>query len=159
MSGFPTVPSRASFGPTPVDVAPVRDPDRYLAADLGDLMMWQISGSGVAVSKAWALLDFTGPSTLTFSAGHECWDPDDDQADPTPTRNGTGDYELAYSATYPDKDGTAITTSLIAAKPYPQTTSDYRATAKIDVDNRTVLIKIYDSAGSPVDCDVLVEVR
>jgi hypothetical protein len=158
MSGFPTRPSRATFGPTPVNVAPVKDPDRYLAADIGDLMMWQISGLGVASNQAWALLDFTGPSTLTFDSGGEYWDPDDDQADPTPTRNGTGDYELEYAATYPDKDGTAITTSFTAAKAFPQTTSDYRAVASIDVDSRTVLIKIFDSAGSPVDCDVLVEV-
>ena len=46
--GFPVRISRSSLGPTPVDRAPVVDPERQLAAATGDLIIWQLANVNVA---------------------------------------------------------------------------------------------------------------
>jgi S-adenosylmethionine hydrolase len=47
MSGFPIRPSRAAFGPKPVNRRPVRNPAQEMdGPTVGDLLMWQTSGMG-----------------------------------------------------------------------------------------------------------------
>jgi hypothetical protein len=95
----------------------VRDPSRELDGEtVGKLMLWQIAGAGVVAAKAWALMtyDASGVPTLTESA--EAWDANGAVV-PTVVDVGVGEVRLEYASTYPDQNGTAVTTNFSGAVP------------------------------------------
>lgn len=155
--GFPVRISRSSLGPTPVDRAPVVDPERQLGASTGDLIMWQLAGVNVAGDLAWCSVDSTG----AFVDGGEAWDPDDDQADPVCSRLSQGIYSVVYDATYPDREGVARTVALRAAFATPQTeTRGIGAVAKVQADGRTVIVTVFTTAdGSYTDESFALSVK
>ncbi len=156
MSGFPTIPTRLAFGPKPQDTYKAGDPAKHGNAELFDLLFWQVAGSGGQAAGAWALLAWDG-AALSLGASHEAWDPDGAFV-PIVTRSGAGVYVVEYAATYPDKDGNAIATSIKAAKPFVQTTNDFRAVASVS-SSRFITVNVRNSGGSAVDASVLVEAR
>lgn len=115
MPGFPLRITRSALGPTPVNALPVRDPARQLdGPTIGDLMMWTISGNNVVVPVAWALIQVVGGPDWSLIASAEAWDANGALL-PAVARSGVGTGTLTYDATYPDKDGTAVTTNFIGA--------------------------------------------
>lgn len=157
MTGFPTRPSRATFGPTPENRYPVVDPAYELDADIGDLMMWQTAGLGAISASAWAFVHYTAPATVAVTYSAEAWDADGAYV-PTVSRTGAGDYTVTWAATYPDKDAVSQTLSLLWARAHPQSASALSATAVIEADRHSVRVYIYDAAGAATDADVVVEV-
>lgn len=154
--GFPVRISRSSLGPTPVDRAPVVDPERQLAAATGDLIMWQLAGVNVAGDIAWCVVDSTG----AFVDGGEAWDPDDDQPDPACSRLSQGIYSVVYDATYPDREGSDRTIALRAGFVTPQTeTRGAIGVAKVQADGRTVIVTICDASNSHIDVDFALAVK
>lgn len=158
MSGFPTRPSRAAFGPKPQNRGGIRNPAEQLDADTADLAFWQIAGCSGVADGAWALLTWNGVSMPAApAASFEAWDPNG-EGTPTVGRTGTGVYTVTYAASYPDKDGIEVTTNIIAAKAFPQTASDVRATVLV-TSGRIVTVYLRNAAGAAVDASVLVEAK
>lgn len=106
MSGFPLRPDRASFGEVLVNAAPVRDPSRQLDAAIFNLLTWQVAGLGLLAPRALVL--FTAQASPPLLARAEAWNPRGQTggayAPPVITRNGTGDYTLAWTSPVPDAD-------------------------------------------------------
>lgn len=153
--GFPVRPNRSSFGPKPENRFPVRDPKKeFDGPTLGDLLLWTVSGSAVAVARAWAIVRIaTGPNVALVAAG-EAWDPDGASA-PTPAYSSAGTYTLQYAATYPDKDGAPQPVDIKGAFLVGLgTLSDFRGVAKLNSDGRTVDVRVRNSAGTLADMAV-----
>lgn len=145
--GFPIRPTRSSFGPTPVDRYPVRDPARELAADVGDLMMWQIAGLGVVAPVAWALVELAIGPTVSLIASAEAWDSAGASL-PTVSRSGVGAYQVSYAATVTDKDGDSQTTNLLAATVAAQTLADIHMTCKVAANKRDIDVRCWGGGGA-----------
>lgn len=151
MSGFPTRPARATFGPKPVNRFAVRDPERELdGPTIGDLMMWQLAGVGVTCPVAWAYISVDGAGVPTITSSGEAWDPDSASV-PGLTDNGNGSYKVTYAATYHDKDLNDVTTNLIGAAAFVQSINDYRAVAQVQANRREVEVRVRNAAGAPTD--------
>lgn len=117
MSGYPTRPARADFGPTMVDTSPVRDASRQLDAARLNLLTWQTAGAGLMSPLAWIFATFN--TTSVVHAHAESWNPDGLTSAPyyTPpqiTRLGQGDYRIAWPQTVLDKDGVERSLSIMA---------------------------------------------
>lgn len=102
--GFPTRPTRAAFGPDPVNRYPVRDAEQELDANIGRLLFWQTSGMGLVAHRAWLHLDLLNPtpSLLDWAAA---WDPRREAAAPGVGRVAQGDFRITFAAQYPDESG------------------------------------------------------
>jgi hypothetical protein len=152
VAGFPVRPSRAAFGPKPIDRFPVRDPARYGAANLFDLLYWQVAGLGVAGHVGFVTLTSDGTNLSIVSSG-EAWDPDGG-SQPTYSRSAAGTYAIQYAASYLDKDGNTVTTNLLGCIVIPQTLisgNSARVTSKVNADKRTVDIRYRNNADSLAD--------
>lgn len=150
MSSFPSRISRKALGPTYINRRPVRDTKREIGADVFNRAFWQIAGCNATVPLAWALIRGSDGALL---AAAEAWDPDA-LFTPAPLRVSTGVYKLTYAAQYPNHAGQAVTLALFAAAACPQGDDDRRAVARVEA-NRIVHVRVRDSAGAPVDGDVL----
>lgn len=102
--GFPTRPTREAFGPDPRNRYPVRDPEQELAAEIGRLLFWQVSGMGLVVARAWAHVDLLNP-TPTVLDWAAAWDPRREASPPTIGRVAQGDFRITFAAQYPDESG------------------------------------------------------
>ena len=123
MSGFPVRPDRLAFGPKPVNRYPVRDSAKELdGPTVGDLMMWQLAGCGLMVPRAMAIIAIDAFDVATLKSSAEAWDPASAYL-PTLAHPGFGTFTLTYAATYPDKDGVAQATNLVAAAAFVQNVS------------------------------------
>jgi hypothetical protein len=130
---------------------PVRNPQHELdGPTIGDLIMWQIAGMGVVSPVTFALLTIAAGPSLTLTASGEAWDPDAGSI-PTIAYVGVGTYTVQYATTYPDKDAITQTTNLLFATALLQTLSDFRATAKVQADKRTIDVRVRNAAGALAD--------
>jgi hypothetical protein len=122
MSGFPVRPSRAAFGPKPVNRRPVKNPAQEMdGPTIADLLMWQSAGMGVVSPVAWIYVPVAAGAIVTANVAHsEAWNPDSNQTAPTPARTGAGVYTVQYATQYPDKDGALQTTNLRFGAVFPQ---------------------------------------
>jgi len=111
MSGFPTRPSRAAFGPTRSDTYPVVDPTRYVAASIFNLEHWQTAGLGVVTPLAWAEILISGADAASLGESSEAWDPAGVYV-PAVSKIGVGHYRITYATTYPDELATTVVTNL-----------------------------------------------
>lgn len=155
MSGNPIRPARSDFGPKPVNVEPITDPEQQFDAEWGDLLLWQVSGNGLTADMAWVTCSSAGARLLNA----EAWNPEGDQAPPTCARVSTGLYTVTYAATYNDKDGVARTTNLRAGKVSPMGTAFRVGVASVAGDNRTVTVSIFIDAATPADSAFLLELK
>ena len=103
--GFPTRISRDAFGPIPEDTKPVVNPKRQLSAGIGNLMMWQIAGSGLMVPTA-RMIFTVAAGVLTLAQHTEAFQPNAGAA-PNTARTGAGVYTFSFLANYPDEEGIA----------------------------------------------------
>jgi len=111
MAGFPTRPSRRSFGPlTLQDRTPVRQADQEVGAQAMSLTWWQLAGLGLVTYTAWVLFHWDG-ANVQIDASGEAWDPES-QFVPSVQRTSAGIYVVTYAATYPDENGQSIATNL-----------------------------------------------
>ena len=157
MSGFPTRPSRSSFGPVVlVNRYPVRRNDREIGAETFMLGWWQIAGLGVVTDLAWATLAWDGAAVAVAGNG-EAWNPGGGFT-PAVERLAAGTYRLTYPTTANDESGTATPIALRAAKAFPQGSADRRATAEV-TDGHLVTVYLRDAAGTLVDGAVHVEAK
>jgi hypothetical protein len=158
MSGFPTRPRRDDFAPELKADGDITDDDYFVGERQFNLSFWQTAGMGLVSSRAIAALDWdSGTSTLSLDSAEEAWDPYGTQNDPTVARSGAGVYTLTYDSTYLNQKGVSISTALKRAAAFVQTTSNYRAVAKVQSNGYVVDINVFDAdAGTPVDADVFV---
>lgn len=102
-AGFPRRPSRATFGPTLVNQAKVRDPTKEIGSATFNLSWWQLAACSLQVPLAWVLVESDG---TRLSSG-EVWNPNGSGAlRPTVARTGLGVYTVTYAAQYDDESGT-----------------------------------------------------
>lgn len=153
--GYPNRPSRTSFGPKLKNPKPVTNPETQADAGAFNLDFWQISGAGLMVPRAWAVLDATS-GTMTMPANAEAWNPNKTQAAPTPARSGVGLYTLAYAASYLDNNDSSIGLAIVAAMAFPLN-SISRRIAPSTVAGTTITINLRSSpADALVDGAVMV---
>ena len=167
MSGFPTKPTRTSFGPTYVNRYPVREPNKEIGDTIANQLFWQVAGLGVVspIAIAQIVFDGAGAGTLGFSA--EAWDSDGGSV-PTLVDVGTGIFRLEYSATVNDETGAAIALAFHSAKAYGLSTSTanglIHAQCEIDATGYKVTSRIYDGSAAtpslfdPTSRSVIVEI-
>ncbi len=103
--GFPERPPRVAFGPEMKNKRPPQIPETDLSADQVNLDFWQISGAGRTLPMAVFLYDGATPN-LIFQA--MAFDPNQELADLTIVKNGTGDYTFTFEATYKNEKGQDI---------------------------------------------------
>jgi hypothetical protein len=122
--GFPTRPTRDSFGPTYEQARPADDPSQELEADPLNLLCHQSAGIGLIAPRAIIVAEYTGGQWVyTYRA--EAWNPKSAQAHPEITRDGAGDYHVDFASSYLDKDGNEVTTQLLGALCIPQAAGYY----------------------------------
>ena len=112
MSGFPTRPNRAAFGPTYEEERPVQDAKREIGADIFNLSFWQLSGLGRVAPKAVLVCSVSG-SAVTTEEQMLAFDPDDQLSKLTWSYGGVGDYSVAFQQQYPDEQGNDVNLALI----------------------------------------------
>lgn len=143
--GFPTRPTRAAFGPTPINRYQPRDPARDFGAEIGDLMFWTVSGCGVVVPQAWVVVKVIAGPDWELVASGEVWDADGALL-PTVARDGLGTGTIEYAATYPDKDGSNVATSLKGVSIDEQVLSNLKeARAKVNANGRVIDVALFAS--------------
>ena len=119
--GFPIRPSRSALGPDPENRRKTVNPKQEMDARIARLIFWQVSGAGLMVPMARIFVPIVAGAVDANNVTHaEAWNPNQDQAPPTPTRTGLGVYQVQYAETYPDMDGDAQTTALEYGIPTPQ---------------------------------------
>lgn len=153
-AGFPVRPSRASFGPEPVNSRPVRDSSREFDGEkYGRLLLFQTAGLGLMSALAWVKLNCqVGPVIL---ARAESWNPNAatgaPYTAPIATRQAQGHYRLEYAPEYPDHTGVLRALALQGCAPVVQDASGTIKHAQGAVLNPyTVDIRIF-SGGSAAD--------
>jgi len=112
MGGFPTRPSRTSFGPDYEDERPVQDSKREVGAGIFNLGFWQLAGVG-RVSPRVVLFCAVAGSACTTVQQMLAFDPDGLLGLLTWTYNGAGSYSIAFASQYPDELGNDINVSLL----------------------------------------------
>lgn len=128
MSGFPTRPSRATFGPRLENRRPVRDPRREFDASFANLALWQVAGLGTAGPIAWVLCAVADDVSVVAHA--EAWNPDGALAGPEVTRTAGGIYLVEYAANYPDDDGVDTPLALLFGAALPQASGEIGTAAE-----------------------------
>lgn len=153
MSGYPKIPTRASFGPTYRDEKPVDDPETELGADVMNLAFWQVAGAGRTLPRAVLLI--TGATNPVVSYQLLAFDPNGVLAALVVARSGLGDYSITFEATYTDEQGNAVAFAPKAAVPVVQGAAAGTA-AVATVDGQDVDIEVRDIAAAGVDSSVLL---
>lgn len=116
MSGYPTLITRAALGPTYKDERPVENPETDLGARALNLAFWQLSGVQMAAPRALLIAEWnTTSSAFDLSRQGEAWSPQSTSA-PTLARSAAGKYSYTFAASYPDVDGTEVSTVLHGAQ-------------------------------------------
>ena len=159
MSGFPNRPNRKAFGPKYLDDKPVRDPQKEVSAQIGNLGYHQVAGLGVVSCLAWALIDVSAETVLAHA---EAWNPNGETASPfdppTFAKTATGDGELTYNSTYPDEDGVDVATNFAAGlatlQEFPAAGNPY-AMANVKAGTTNVM-RVRVGGSAPEDLIVLV---
>ena len=160
MSGFPVRPDRAAFGPEPINRFAVRDAARELdGPTIGSLMMWQLSGCGIIVPRAMAIIRVDAGDVATLLASAEAWDPKSAYV-PLLAHPGVGQFTLTYAATYPDKDSLPQATNLVGSLPLVQNvTTRFPSQALVSPGGLIVNVAVWNAAGvldDPTSSDILV---
>lgn len=157
MGGFPNRPDLASFGPTLVDVAAVRDPTREVGAALLNLMRSQLAGMGIVLPLA--LLRFSAAPSPAVLARAEAWNPrgltSAPFADPQLTRNGAGDYDVVYTSPVTDADGASAALSFTfgfgTVVTPSQTVFRHVMVTPLSGNSAGVKVRVLDAAGGSID--------
>jgi len=152
MPGFPTRISRTALGPTLQDRKPVVNPEKEVGKAALNLAFWQIAGLNVVSPVAVVLIDANG-LVLTHS---EVWDPNRTTSGPTVERLDSGWYSIEYATEYNNEQGTPVTISLMAAAAFPQTDSTALFGTALVTAANACTVKVWNAAGAPADCKVLV---
>lgn len=157
MSGSPNRPGRDSFGPDVENSAPVRDPRKQIDAGIFNLLMWQTAGMGLVTPRT-ALLFVAGVGP-TIVSRLEAWNAKQlstgPYADPTLTRNATGDYTVEYPTPVPDELGDDVAISFSWAHAFvvnadPLVLKHAQAAVVAGNTNR-LRVGVYNSAGALQD--------
>lgn len=161
MSGFPLRPDRDSFGPEVENSAPVRDSRRQWDASIANLVMHQCAGMGL-VSPRTALV-FSAQVGPVVLGRVEAWNPKRLTAspleDPAITRDGAGNYLVAYTTPVPDEQGIDQAVSFQWAMPIiadADPTVFRHAQAAVDAQTNQMRVCIFDDLGALVDGSTIV---
>lgn len=153
MSGYPSIPTRASFGPTYRDERPVVDSETELGADVMNLAFWQLAGAGRTLPRA--VLSISGGATPVVGFQALAFDPNGVLNKLAITRTGAGDYSFTFDATYTNERGEAVAFAPTAAVAIVLGT-DPSVWAIAQVDGQEVGLTIQDSSAVAVDASLLV---
>ena len=110
MSGLPGRPDRNDFGPEIKNAKVVRDPTTELDGEtIGNLMMHQITGTGLVAPRAWALCDGSAGAAVVVTSRTEGWNTKNDSSSPfdppVVTRDALGRFFVDYNFSYPNQKG------------------------------------------------------
>lgn len=154
--GFPTRPSRASFGPAqyqnkggPVK-GRVRNPQEEIDAPIVNLFAWQLAGAGLMVPLAWCVVDGVTGDML---GGHEAWDPYGSFV-PEVGRDSDGAYTVEYPVSVANESGALVPLSFIGATVSIGGTSVFPGVRVPEwriVDGRTIEVLTKTTAGTLID--------
>lgn len=142
MSGFPNLPSRASFGPNMQNVRPVRVPETDLSADQVNLTFWQAQGASRTVPSAVIIVDGATP-VVTYQG--LTFDPELKLDFITLVKNATGSYTLTFDSTYVDQKGNNVSFTPKAAMAHMQN-GPLNGTIQVGVSGLDVQVVTYDSS-------------
>ena len=154
--GFPTRAAIDDFGPEIAgNTRAVRDPTKELDFRSWNLMRHQVAGLGLVAPLA--LLQFTSANPPVIQARAEAWNPKRLStglfADPTPTRNGAGDYTWAWTSPTVDEQGNSVPVTFTYAMGWvveadnPGTLKHVRC-AVLTANRNRIRVKRFDAAGS-----------
>lgn len=157
-SGFPTRPDRDSFGPTMLDVVPVRDPERHVGAGLLNLFSHQVAGLGLISPRVMMRLTVNGGSSAIVARA-EAWNPKGlatgDKVAPTLSSPGTGLLAVTYPTSITDQEGNAVGIGfqwgmgMIADSP-PSTLRHVQVAVTAGTPSEFV-VGVFDNAGTLID--------
>jgi hypothetical protein len=149
MPGSPNRPSRDAYGPTYINERAVRNVNKELPAEIGNLMMWQLAGAGLVLPKAKLLID---GATATVIFQGLTFDPNGELPALVVTRNGAGDYEVDFSdANFDDQDGNSVALAMqwAEAKAVLSASSALSFQESTFIASATKIeVKIYDATGA-----------
>jgi hypothetical protein len=158
MGGFPNRPDLAALGPTLVDARPVLNPNQEATAAQFNLLRWQVAGIGLVSHRA--LLIFTANSgAQPILRRAEAWNPKGlstgAHANPTITRNSTGNYDVLYPASVPDELGEMTSLAFafgqgVVVTP-SQTTQRVVVVTPLSGSPSGVKVKVFDSNADGID--------
>jgi len=155
MGGFPNRPDLATFGPRAVDTRPIRDPSREMTAAQWNLLRFQAAGLGLVSPRAVFEIEGVDDGTIRWHA--EAWDVEGggDLGPAEITRNGAGDYTVAFPATALDESGAEAALAFVGALAgvtNPSPTTLFHAQAGIvDGNPHAVRVCVFNAAGTKVD--------
>lgn len=121
----------------------MKNPERQLGAEVGQLMFWQLAGLGIVGGRALVVVASDG----TLTAHGESWDPDRELVAPGIAHPGAGVYEITYPATAPDENGTQIVIALVGAIVTPIGSTARHPTYDIDANGHKITFRTFDAAG------------
>jgi len=155
MSGFPTRPALADFGPTTMlNARPVLDADIEPDAAHWNLLKFQAAGMGLLSPRILAKLTINTPTALL--AHVEAWNPagstSGNFAAPTPTYISTGRCTLTYLTPVPDLLGNDIAIAFSWAHAFvhadPPTTFRSVQATPIAATPHIITVCVFDAAGA-----------
>lgn len=157
MSGLPSRPGRDDFGPDVENSAPVRDPRKQIDASIFNLLMWQVSGMGIVAPRT--ALVFVAQPSPTIVSRLEAWNPRQlttgAYADPSLTRNATGDYTVEYPTPVPDEIGEDVAISFTWAHAFVVNADPlvlkHAQAAPVAGNTNRLRVGIFNSAGAAQD--------
>jgi hypothetical protein len=112
---FPKRFVRSALGPKLVDDIAVERPISEVGAAAFNPAFWAESGMNLVVPRAQFVASWNG-SAFVISHQEEAWNPEHDQAHPTPARSATGRYSYTFASTYLDEDGVAQPTIIAGCR-------------------------------------------
>lgn len=158
MSGFPTRPDRAAFGPTLLDASPVRDPTRQLGAGRLNLDAHQVAGLGLVSPRVMIRLTIDGTTPVLISRA-EVWNPEGltsgDQVDPVLVGISTGRCTISYPTQISDELGEPVGIGFVWGMGLhgddPPTVLKHIRVAPIVATPSIVTVTAFDAAGALED--------
>lgn len=149
MAGYPTILTRAAFGPTREDDGIAPDDARYVGAYHFNLLFHQVAGMNILSPRAYLLLVSDGDDLSIVEQG-EAWAPDGGGAAPSYSSPGAGEFEFTYASSYTDQRGGSIATAFRFAATFVQGPGkDVEAYANVDASiARKLVLNTTNSAGA-----------
>lgn len=154
MSGFPSRPTRTTFGPPLVNVRPVSQPDKELDAGIVDLAWWQMAGA--SRTTALAVVIYNGTTQARVFQGL-AWDASNKQAPIPAVKVGTGQYTFTFASSYPDEKGQQISFTPRAAIAFVQGAAA-QIQAVCTINGQAVSVEVANQANTHVDATFMMMV-
>ena len=125
--GFPLRIHRTTLGPTLENERPVTNPKRQPDAGVFNTAFWQLAGAGLCVPRAVVGMQIIAGPDIEVVGQLLAWDPNQSLALLDADRNGLGDYQLDFAATYPNENGASTALDLVWGEASVMGSNDKRA--------------------------------